>query len=253
MLTGKTAFITGAGSGLGRAMASLFAQNGAAIAVADLNPDGARETAKDITKSGGAAEAMALDVRDAVAVEGAVQATEDKFGAVHIVVANAGISLGDSFLETSADDFARVHAVNLAGVFHTLKAGAKAMVARGGEGRLIAMSSVTGLRGCARRAAYGSAKAGVINLVQIVAVELAEQNITANAIAPGPVETPMVKALHTPETRAEWLRTTPRRRYGDARDIAETALFLASPAAAHITGQVIAVDGGWAAAGLIDA
>ena len=168
-----------------------------------------------------------------------------------VVIANAGIGITKPFLDTTPEEFAGIHAVNACGVFHTLHAGAREMIARGEGGSMLVVSSVTGLRASANRTAYGSSKAAALNLGQIAAIELAARDIRVNVICPGPVDTPMTRVMHDPATRAEWLSRVPMARYGTREEIAGLALFLSSPAASYITGQAIAVDGGFTAPGLM--
>jgi NAD(P)-dependent dehydrogenase (short-subunit alcohol dehydrogenase family) len=172
-------------------------------------------------------------------------------GGLEILVNNAGIALQKPILEHEPADFERIFRVNLFGLFAALRAGAAWMVEHRTAGRIVNVASVAGLRGSTGRAAYGSSKAAVINLTQVAAQELAPHGITVNAIAPGPIETDMVRAVHTERTRAGWLREVPMGRYGEPADIAEAAAYLVSDSAGYVTGHVLAVDGGFAAAGLL--
>ena len=163
---------------------------------------------------------------------------------------SAGIAHSRSFLQTSLELWHETLAVNLTGTFLCCQAAAPAMVEAGG-GRIITIASVSGQRGGPGRAAYGASKGGVITLTRVMAVELARYNITVNAIAPGPVETPMVGALHTAADRAAWLGSVPAKRYGTPAEVAAAAVFLASEEASYITGHVLNVDGGFGGAGVI--
>lgn len=248
----KHAFVTGGASGIGFAMCRGFASEGAAVTIADIDAAAAEKAAAELREAGGDIEACHIDVADPQSVETAVGAAAESHGALDILVSNAGIGFAKRFLDTTPEEFARVIAVNLAGVFYTSQAGAREMIARKtAAGRLINMASVAGVRGSAERTAYGAAKAAVINLTQVAAVELAKHGITVNAIAPGPIETPLVRDLHTAENRAAWYQGTPQRRYGAPEDIAAAALYLASDAAGFVNGTVLAVDGGWSGAGVI--
>lgn len=248
----KHVFISGGASGIGFAIGRNFVGRGALVTLADIDQAAAEAAAAELRGAGDAAEASHIDVSDAQSVAESVGAAAARMGALDIMVSNAGIGFGKSFLGTTPEDFAKVIAVNLAGVFHTSRAGADEMIARNTQsGRLINMASVSGVRGSANRAAYGAAKAGVINLTQVAAVELAKHGITANAIAPGPIETPLVQNLHTDETRASWIQGTPAQKYGVPEDIAAAAVYLAGDGAGHVTGTILTVDGGWAGAGLM--
>lgn len=245
------ALITGGASGIGLAIAKSFAARGAAVAILDRDLTAAETAAREIEAGGGAALPLHADVGEPDAVEAAVAACIAQFGGLRHAVANAGVASATLFLETSPEDFAAVHRVNSLGVFHTLQAAAKAMVAAGAGGSLLTVASVNGIKASARRAAYGSAKASALFLTQICAVELARHGIRANVLCPGPVETPLVKAVHDEATRREWNQRIPMARYGTIQEMAGLAVFLASDAAGYITGQVIAVDGGWSIAGLM--
>ena len=251
---GKKVFITGAGAGIGKAIAKAFASAGATLVLADIDGRTAEATASMLRETGADCYGMVLDVSDPAAVANAVAAAAREMAGLDSVIANAGIALGKSFLDTTPEEFQRIHTVNLIGAFATLRAGAREMVARSTQGgSLIAIASVTGLRGSANRVAYASSKAALINLVQTAAVELGPKGIRANAVCPGPIETPLVQELHTSGARAEWLSRLPQGRYGAPREVADLVLFLASEQASYINGQAIAIDGAWSATGLMPA
>jgi NAD(P)-dependent dehydrogenase (short-subunit alcohol dehydrogenase family) len=187
-----------------------------------------------------------VDVRDPAGCEALVAVAHEAFGRLDVLITSAGIAHSRSFLQTSLELRHETLAVNLTGTFLCCQAAAPAMVEAGG-GRIITIASVSGQRGGTGRAAYGASKGGVITLTRVMAVELARYNITVNAIAPGPVETPMVAALHT----AAWLGSVPAKRYGTPAEVAAVAVFLASEEASYITGHVLNVDGGFGAAGVM--
>ena len=249
-LGGKAAIVTGGANGIGREIAPQLAAAGAAVLVADRDGAGAEAVAEEIAATGGRAVGRELDVRDPAGCEALVAAAHEAFGRLDALVTSAGIARSRPFLRTSLELWQETLAVNLTGTFLCCQAAARAMVASGG-GRIITIASVSGQRGGTGRAAYGASKGGVITLTRVMAVELAQHNITVNAIAPGPVETPMVAALHTATDRAAWLGSVPAQRYGTPAEVAAAVVFLASDEASYITGHILNVDGGFGAAGVI--
>ena len=248
-LGGKAAIVTGGANGIGREIAPQLAAVGAAVLVADRDGAGAEAVAGEIVATGGRAVGQEVDVRDPAGCEALVAAAHEAFGRLDALVTSAGIARSRPFLRTSLELWQETLAVNLTGTFLCCQAAASAMIAAGG-GRIITMASVSGERGGTGRAAYGASKGGVITLTRVMAVELARHNITVNAIAPGPVETPMVAALHTADDRAAWLGSVPAQRYGTPAEVAAAVVFLASDEASYITGHVLNVDGGFGAAGV---
>jgi NAD(P)-dependent dehydrogenase (short-subunit alcohol dehydrogenase family) len=250
-LRGKRAIVTGAAAGIGRAIAERLAGSGAVVTLVDLKGPEVEGAAAALRARGAQARGLALDLGALEAVEPAILGAARAMGGLEILVNNAGIALQKPILEHEPADFERIFRVNLFGLFAALRAGAAWMVEHRTAGRIVNVASVAGLRGSTGRAAYGSSKAAVINLTQVAAQELAPHGITVNAIAPGPIETDMVRAVHTERTRAGWLREVPMGRYGEPADIAEAAAYLVSDSAGYVTGHVLAVDGGFAAAGLL--
>lgn len=234
-LTGKIALVTGAASGIGAAIAARFAEAGATVIAADI----AYAPPHD----------GHVDVADAASVEALMARIAARHGRLDVLAHSAAIGCNRPFLDTSPETFARVIAVNLAGSFHVAQAAARLMAAGGGGG-IVLLSSVSGLRGNAGRAAYGAAKGGVQTLAQVMATELAPRGIRVNVLAPGPIRTPLTDAMATPASLAPWLRAIPQARLGTPAEVAEAALFLASDAASFVTGHLLAVDGGFLAAGV---
>lgn len=246
----RVAIVTGAASGIGKEVAVQFAQNGATVIVADANQQGAVNVAADIQNQGGRAQAIPVDVTDQSAVSAMVEQVVKNHGQLDILVHSAGIGLERSFLETSLEEWRRIVDIDLTGTFLCCQAAAREM-ARRGYGRIVTLSSTAGMRGGTGRAAYGAAKGGVIALTKVMAVELAASGITVNALAPGAIETELVAKMHSPQTRVTYTKAIPADRYGSPEEVASSALFLASDAAAYITGQVLGVDGGFLAAGIM--
>lgn len=250
-LRGKRAIVTGAAFGIGRAVAERLAGSGAVVTLVDRAAEAVEGAASSFRARGAQARALVLDMAEPDAVEPAIRHAAEAMGGLEILVNNAGIAVQKPLLEHEPADFERIFRVNLFGLFAALRSAAAWMVEHRTAGRIVNIASVAGLRGSTGRAAYGSSKAAVINLTQVAAQELAPHGITVNAIAPGPIETAMVKAMHTERTRAGWLREVPMHRYGEPNDIAEAAAYLVSDGAGYVTGHVLAVDGGFAAAGLL--
>ena len=245
----RVVIVTGAGSGIGRGIASAFAAEGGAIAVADIDAEAATETATALKEAGAQALAVAMDVTSPADVDRAVTETLAEFGGLDVLVNNAGIAGMHGFLETSPEDFEHVLRVNLIGTFLCAQAAAREMVSRG-YGRIINVASISGQRAGWGRTAYGTSKAAIIQLTRQIALELAQDGVTANAIAPGPVDTPLTARDHSPETRAAYRHAVPAGRYGQIEEMAAAVLFLASEAAAYINGHTLNIDGGYAAAGI---
>jgi NAD(P)-dependent dehydrogenase (short-subunit alcohol dehydrogenase family) len=193
--------------------------------------------------------ALQCDVSDATAVNEAIAAADQRFGRFDALVNNAGVAVFTPFLETSDEDWNRIMAVNLTGPFLCTKAAAPLMRNHGG-GAIVNVTSISGLRASTLRSAYGTSKAGLAHLTKQLAVELASLGIRVNAVAPGPVDTAMAKAVHSPEIRADYHDHIPLNRYGLEEELAEAVFFLSDDRSSYITGQILAVDGGFEAAGI---
>ena len=243
LLEGKTALVTGASRGIGRAVAVALASAGAKVAVNYAGNDtAAEETKAAIEAAGGTAILVKADIADSEAVEKMVADTVAAFGQIDILVNNAGITRDGLLMRMKNEDFDAVINTNLKGVYYTTKAVTKLMMKKR-YGRIINMASVVGLTGNAGQANYSAAKAGVIGFSKTVAKELASRGITCNMVAPGLIATDMTKDL--PEKAKEAMMTSiPLGRAGQPEDVAQAVLFLASDNASYITGQVINVDGG---------
>lgn len=245
MLTGKTALVTGAGRGIGKEIALTLAREGADVAV---NYSGSREAAEavaaEIEAMGRRAVVLPCNVADFNACAQMTAKAAEAFGRLDILVNNAGITKDNLLLRMSEEEYDAVLEVNLKGCFNTIRHAAKLMIKQR-YGRIISLSSVSGVTGNAGQANYAASKAGIIGLTKAAARELAARNITVNAIAPGFIDTEMTAVL--PEKVKETLLSQiPLNRFGSTADIAETAAFLASDKAGYITGQVIQVNGGMA-------
>jgi NAD(P)-dependent dehydrogenase (short-subunit alcohol dehydrogenase family) len=244
---GKTAVVTGAGNGIGAATALRIAAEGASVVVADVDEAGVQGVVKQITAAGGKAVASHTDIRQPEQVEAMFALGRKSFGPAGILVNTAGVGAQKYLLDTPLETLAAMYDVNVKGTFLCTQVGARDMIGIGG-GRIVNFSSHSGLLGSSGRAAYAASKGGVIAMTRVMAVDLAQHNITVNALAPGPIAVPRQK--HNDERREAWLKAVPLGRYGTAEDVAGAALFLVSDDAAYITGQTISVDGGFTAAGL---
>jgi NAD(P)-dependent dehydrogenase (short-subunit alcohol dehydrogenase family) len=252
MLEGKTALISGAARGIGRAAAVLFAKEGARVAVADFNEVGAKETVELINSGGGQAIAIKVEVSSAADVNAMVKRTVEAFGRLDCAFNNAGISgynvnaAGLKTAEWSEDSFDRMIAVNLKGVWLAMRAEIEVMLQQG-SGAIVNTASIAGLVGLPTSSAYVAAKHGVVGLTKTAAIEYATQNIRVNSVCPGYIETEMTREVM--QRRGEdILRATAARRMGQAEEIAEMVCWLCSDRASYVTGANYNVDGGYVAA-----
>ncbi len=245
MLTGKVALVTGASRGIGRQIALTLAEYGADVIV---NYNGSREKAEEVVQEiesmGRKAAAVQCTVADFEACGKMVENMIAQFSHIDILVNNAGITKDNLMIKMSEADFDAVIETNLKGTFHMIKHMYRPFLKQK-AGRIINLSSVTGILGNAGQANYAASKAGVIGLTKSVAKELAGRNITVNAVAPGYIDTDMTQAM-TDTAKEAVLSQIPLKRAGTPKDIAETVAFLASEKASYITGQVLSVDGGMA-------
>lgn len=250
-LRDKVAIITGAGSGIGREAALIFAREGAQVVVADINQQAGETTVAAITAAGGAALFVRTDVGDAASVEGLVRAAEESYGKLDVMFNNAGIFPdGDgSVLDTDEEVWDLVMRINLKGVFFGCKYALPAML-RAGGGSIINVASFVALMGAAvPQIAYTASKGGVLAMTREIAVEFARKNIRANALCPGPVDTPLLQSiLSDPVKRQRRLVHIPPGRFARAEEIANAALFLASDESSFVNGADFVVDGGITAA-----
>ncbi len=241
-LKGKKVIVTGAGSGIGKAIAKRFAEEENLVAVCDVNLESVNRIAKEIEIMGAKSLPYKVDVSNFTEVSETVKKIAENFGGIEILVNNAGITKDTLLLRMSENDFDKVIAVNLKGTFNFSKACSKYMI-KEEWGRIINITSIIGEMGNAGQANYAAAKAGIIGFTKSIAKELASRKITVNAIAPGFIKTPMTESL--PENIKEnYRKIIPLGREGEPEEIANLCLFLASEEASYITGQIIRIDGG---------
>jgi 3-oxoacyl-[acyl-carrier protein] reductase len=241
-LANQVAVVTGAGRGIGRAIALKFAQAGADVVVVSRTQENSDKVAAEIRALGRKAWAYAVDVADSAAVGAAVEKILAETPQVNILVNNAGVTRDGLLMRMSDEDWDTVLDTNLKGAFLMTK-GFFRVFAKQRSGRVINISSVIGLMGNAGQANYAASKAGLIGLTQSTAREFASRGVTVNAIAPGFIETDMTSGLN-PALKENILKQIPLGKFGQAEDIANAALFLADPASGYVTGQVLTVDGG---------
>lgn len=242
LLEGKTAIITGGARGIGKEIALKFAQEGAMVAIADVNSQGLEAAKKELLAYSDSVLTFILDVTDYQQVEQVVDKTLDKFKKIDILINNAGITRDALLLRMKDEDWDKVLAVNLKGTFNCTKAVAKVMLKQR-SGKIVNIASVIGIMGNAGQSNYAASKAGIIGLTKSAAKELASRGINVNAIAPGFIQTDMTAVL-TEAIKEKMLEAIPLKRLGKPADVANLAVFLSSENADYITSQVICIDGG---------
>lgn len=241
--TGKTALITGASRGIGQAIAELLAERGTDVVIADINEAQAKTTGQEITqKTGRRALPVAVDVASLASCQQMVETSLAEFGKIDILVNNAGITRDNLIMRMDEKDFDLVININLKGVWNCCKAVARPMMKQR-YGRIVNVSSVSGIGGLPGQTNYSASKAGVIGMTKALAKEVAARNITVNAVAPGYVTTVLTQDL-SDEVKDFASRITPIQRWAEPREIAYAVAFFASDEAAYITGQVLRIDGG---------
>jgi 2-keto-3-deoxy-L-fuconate dehydrogenase len=250
-LAGKIALVTGAGSGIGAAIAQRFARQGAHVVLADLRLETAEEVAAGLRTAGLAAEARAVDVSDALAAEDLARAHLAAHGHLDVLVNSAGVGCVGTVVQSTADDLDRLHAVNVRGVWNLCRAFLPSMIARR-QGSIISLASVGGLVGIRDRAAYCATKFAVVGLTKSMALDHARDGVRINCLCPGRVETPFVSArlAEYPDpaaARREMEQSQPVGRMARPEEIAAAALYLASDESRFVTGCALAIDGGWSA------
>jgi NAD(P)-dependent dehydrogenase (short-subunit alcohol dehydrogenase family) len=247
----RVALVTGAASGIGRCVAeSLALAHGARVYVLDKDAEAAAAVVHAINGAGGRARACVVDLADGPGLREALPSLTAEFGAPDIVVNNAGMAAMVLAADCSLEHWQTTMSVNVTAPM-LLMQHALPHMRQAGWGRIVNVASISGLRAGTGRMAYGTSKAALIAMTRQFAVEVAEWGITVNAIAPGPVDTPLVQANHSAATRSTYGDMVPMRRYGTAREIADGILFLASDEASYITGHTLAIDGGFTAAGVL--
>jgi 3-oxoacyl-[acyl-carrier protein] reductase len=246
LLANQIALVTGAARGIGRAIAEVYAEHGACVAVADVLLAEAQAVTECINTGGGRAIALELDVTDANSVQGAVDATVAKFGRLDILVNNAGIHRGHLIVDFPIEDWEAVFAVNMRGTFLCSRAAARQMIKQGGGGCILNMSSASGKKPDPQGAAYCASKSAVIGFTRVLALELGEYGIRANAVLPGATDTKMLRDVtdRVPGLMDELVARTTLDKIATPRDQANAFVFLASDLASHITGEQLVVAGG---------
>jgi NAD(P)-dependent dehydrogenase (short-subunit alcohol dehydrogenase family) len=251
MIAQKTILVTGGASGIGFAIVQAILEQRWRVVVADVDPNNLARARETLSRDHALVHFEQMNVTNEDAVVKAIAKCEAEIGPLTSLVNSAGIGNDIPCLDTTTVLFRKIVEVNLVGSFVVAREAARCMRERG-TGSIVNIASVSGIRGNAGRVAYGASKAGVIAMTQVMAVELASVGIRVNAIAPGPVETPLVRTMHTEQARAAWMSLVPQHRYAAPREIAGAAIFLLDESkSSFVTGQTICVDGGFTAAGLI--
>jgi NAD(P)-dependent dehydrogenase (short-subunit alcohol dehydrogenase family) len=246
-----TVFVTGGASGIGFAIARAVVEQGWRAVVADVAPGNLDRAREELAKYQPLVHYEQLDVTDEEGVVQSIARCDIEWGPLTGLVNSAGIGSVVSCVDTTTALFRRMLEVNLIGSFVAAREAARCM-SRHGRGSIVNIASVSGIRGNSGRVAYGASKGGVITMTKVMAVELAAAGVRVNAIAPGPIDTPMVQQMHTEQARTGWINRVPQRRYGSPDELAGTAIFLLDDSrSSFLTGQTICVDGGFTAAGMI--
>jgi NAD(P)-dependent dehydrogenase (short-subunit alcohol dehydrogenase family) len=247
----RVALVTGGAMGIGAAISERLAADGLTVLIADINYDAAAATANKIKVAGNAAAPLVMDVSSPESIAQAFALIDRDYGRCDVLVNNAGVAKTFAFLDFPLDNWLQTMNINLTGMMLCGQHAARLML-RHGWGRIVNISSISGMRAGAGRTAYGTSKAAVIGLTRQMAIELAEHHITVNSVAPGPVDTPLTQAMHSADTRKSFTDGVPMKRYGAVEEIAAAVAFLAAPEASYITGHVVPVDGGFIAAGVLN-
>ncbi len=244
ILKNHIVLITGSARGIGKEIAKTFVRQGATVIISDINAEAAQATSQEFRQQGGDADSFACNVTDLKSVEDMTNKILDKYKRIDILVNNAGITKDNLLLRMSEQDWDAVISVNLKGVFNCTKVVTRSML-KAKKGKIISIASIIGIRGNAGQCNYAASKAGIIGFTKSVAREFASRGITANAVAPGYIQTEMTDKL-SDKAREEIFKSIPLGKLGTPQDVAGVCLFLASADADYITGQTIVVDGGMA-------
>lgn len=241
-LNGKVALITGAAQGIGKEIALTLVKSNAKVILSDINLEGVSKVAQEVEDLGGEALPVAMNVADSASVKEAVEQSKAKFGTIDILVNNAGITRDTLIMRMKEEDFDKVIAINLKGVFNCTREVLPLMI-KNRSGKIVNISSIVGLMGNVGQANYAASKAGVIGFTKTVAREVAARGININAIAPGFIETAMTATL-SDDVQDRLKALIPMKKLGSMADVAKAVLFLVSPDSEYITGQVLSVNGG---------